>query len=217
MEIITRDITSTNWITIVMLICLALLATARLANTVRFSEFLLLFNTNKYIFVHQKGSKLSTIFNGILMLVQVLSVSLLIYICFEVLNWQKETINMILFLKIATFYLVVLVCKMLVEKIVATIFSIEPIIEEYLFYKISYRNFMGMLLLPLHLVFFYTIKPTAIILFIILGLLLLSNLIMLFFIYRKNEKIILNNLFYFILYLCALEIAPYFILYKIII
>ncbi len=217
MEVITREIISTDWITIVILLCFALLATAKLMNSARFSEFVMLFNTNKYIVLNQKGNKLSTFFNGILILVQVLSVSLFIYLCLDVLQWQSDIINITLYLKIASLYLFVLICKILVEKIISTIFSIEILIEDYLFYKLSYRNFLGVILLPLNLLFIYTTKPSKIVLIVLIASLVILNLIILFSIYKKNENIILNHSFYFILYLCALEIAPYFMLYKLII
>ncbi|WP_366141981.1 DUF4271 domain-containing protein [uncultured Aquimarina sp.] len=186
-------------------------------NSARFSEFVMLFNTNKYIVLNQKGNKLSTFFNGILILVQVLSVSLFIYLCLDVLQWQSDIINITLYLKIASLYLFVLICKILVEKIISTIFSIEILIEDYLFYKLSYRNFLGVILLPLNLLFIYTTKPSKIVLIVLIASLVILNLIILFSIYKKNENIILNHSFYFILYLCALEIAPYFMLYKLII
>ncbi|MFD2563222.1 DUF4271 domain-containing protein [Aquimarina rubra] len=217
MEVITREIISTDWITIVIIVCLALLATAKLINSARFSEFVMLFNTNKYIVINQKGNKLSTFFNGILILVQILSVSLFIYLSIDVLEWKDQVIDLTLYLKIASLYLFIFICKILVEKIISTIFSIEILIEDYLFYKISYRNFLGLILLPLNLLFIYTAKPSKIVIIILIISLLILNLIVLFSVYRKNENVILNHLFYFILYLCALEIAPYFILYKLIV
>ncbi|WP_366520010.1 DUF4271 domain-containing protein [uncultured Aquimarina sp.] len=217
MEVITREIISTDWITIVILMCFVLLATAKLMNSARFSEFVMLFNTNKYVVLNQKGNKLSTFFNGVLVLVQALSVSLFIYLCLDVLQWQSDTVDVILYLKIASLYLFVLICKILVEKIISAIFSIEILIEDYLFYKLSYRNFLGVILLPLNLLFIYTTKPSKIVLIILIASLLILNLIILFSVYKKNENIILNHSLYFILYLCALEIAPYFMLYKLII
>ena len=41
------------------------------------------------------------------------------------------------------------------------------------------------------------------------------NAIALFYSYKTNGKLIITNFFYFILYLCALEISPYIILYKV--
>jgi len=218
METITRQIIDTDWITIIIISCLGLLATAKLINSVRFSEFILLFNTNKYIVLNHKGNRLSTFFNAILMLVQVLSVSLFIYLSADILKLQDDAdINIYLYAKIASLYVFVLICKILIEKIISTIFSIEILIDDYLFYKISYRNFLGVILLPLNLLFIYTLQPSQIVLIVLIILIALLNLLVLFSVYKKNEKIILNNLFYFILYLCTLEIAPYFILYKLII
>jgi len=217
MDIIAREIIGTDWITIVIMVCLVLLTTAKLMNSARFLEFVMLFNTNKYIVLNQKGNKLSTLFNGVLILVQVLSVCLFIYLCADVLQWQRDAIDMIFYFKIASLYLFVLICKILVEKIISTLFSIEVLIEDYLFYKISYRNFLGVILLPLNLIFIYAVKPSEIILYFLIVSLSILNLIVFISFFKKNENIILNHMFYFILYLCALEIAPYFILYKLIV
>lgn len=217
MEVITREIITSDWITIIFLVCFTLLATAKLMNSILFHEFTMLFNTNKYVVLNHKGNKLSTAFNAILIVVQILSVSLFAYLCIETFQWKSNELNMLFYFKITLFYLFVFLCKILIEKIVSIVFSIESLIDDYLFYKISYRNFLGVILLPLNLLFVYTEKPSKIILFIIIGSLVLLNLVTLFSAYKRNENIILKNLFYFILYLCTLEIAPYFMLYKLMI
>ena len=63
------------------------------------------------------------------------------------------------------------------------------------------------------------------ILFLIDGIGAMLSVILLFFIvltglftsFKAHQSLIKYNFFYFILYLCALEIAPYIILYKVII
>ncbi|GAA4273435.1 DUF4271 domain-containing protein [Aquimarina gracilis] len=216
MEIITREILSTNWLTILFLISLGLLVTAKGLNSLRFSDFMMLFNNNKYIISYQKPNKLSSPFNAVLLILQIASASLFIFLCLHVFELELASFEITLFFKITIVYGVTIMFKLLVEKIVATIFSIDDIIDEYLFYKISYRNFMGVILLPINIVFVYALQPTKIIFIVLFALLLILNLIVLISFYRKNENVILNHLFYFILYLCALEIAPYFILYKLI-
>lgn len=217
MEVITREIITNDWITIIFLVCFALLATAKLINSVLFYEFIMLFNTNKYVVLNHKGNKLSTVFSGVLILVQILSISLFLHLCLETFELKVDELNMLFYFKITLLYLLLFLCKILVEKIVSIVFSIETLINDYVFYKISYRNFLGIILLPLNLLFVYTVKPSKIVLIIIIGFLILLNLITLFSAYKRNENIILNNLFYFILYLCTLEIAPYFMLYKLMI
>ncbi|WP_103069370.1 DUF4271 domain-containing protein [Aquimarina sediminis] len=216
MEFILREITSTNWLTILIMVSVFLLVIAKRVNALRFADFMMLFSNSKYIITHQKLNKLSSLFNAILLLFQIVSVSLFIYLCINVFEWQVIPNEITLYFKIAIIYAVIIICKLLVEKIIATIFSIDAVIDTYLFYKVSYRNFMAVTLLPVNILFIYTLQPTKIVFIILLILLIILNIIMLISFYKKNETIILNYLFYFILYLCALEIAPYFILYKLI-
>ncbi|WP_103865072.1 DUF4271 domain-containing protein [Aquimarina sp. I32.4] len=216
MNFITREIAHINWLTILIVICLLLLAIAKRVNSLRFSDFTMLLSNNKYIISHQKPNKLSSLFNAILLLFQIASVSLFIFLCFDTFEWQVIPSQITLYFKITIIYTVVVICKLLIEKIIATIFSIDSIIDEYLFYKVSYRNFMGVILLPTNILFIYALQPSKIAFIILLILLVILNTIVLFSFYKKNESIILNHMFYFILYLCALEIAPYFILYKLI-
>ncbi|WP_062056771.1 DUF4271 domain-containing protein [Aquimarina longa] len=216
MEFILREITSTNWLTAIIIVCLILLVIAKKVNALRFTDFIMLFSNSKYILSHQKSNKLSSLFNSILLLFQIISISLFLYLCFDVFKWQVTSDELTLYFKISIIYTVIIICKLLIEKIIATIFSIDSVIDDYLFHKVSYRNFMGVLLLPINIICIYTLQPSRILFIVLIILLILVNIITLFSFYKKNENIILNQLFYFILYLCTLEIAPYFILYKLI-
>jgi len=216
MEFTTRILTSTNWITILIIGSALLLVAAKIVNTVKFSDFIALISNSKYIVVHQKTNNFSHTFNLLLIGFQFLSISLFLYICYTTFQETIPEQPLILYLKIATAYTMIVICKMLVEKILGVIFSMEHIIDSYIFYKMSYRNLIAVIILPLSIAFTYTISPSQITLIVILIFILVLNSVILFFAYKKNETIILNNLFYFILYLCALEIIPYFILYKLI-
>ncbi len=216
MELILREIPSTNWLTILIMVSILLLTIAKSVNTIRFSDFMMLLTNNKYILSSQKVNKLSSLFNVILLLFQIISVSIFIYLCFKVFKWEVPSDEITLYAKIVILYTVIIICKLLVEKIIATVFSIDSIIDLYLFHKISYRNFIGVLLLPINILFIYGLQASKITFIVLLICLIVINVIMLFSFYRKNQNIILNHMFYFILYLCALEIAPYFILYKLI-
>jgi hypothetical protein len=78
-------------------------------------------------------------------------------------------------------------------------------------FKVTYRTYMGLLILPSNIILFYydTISrnfPLAII-----ATILIANVLTIF---NKNyQNIIFGKLFYFILYLCAFEIAPYYFMY----
>ncbi len=216
MEFIVREIETNNWITLVLIVCASLLAFAKLLNPVLFYDFIVFFNTNKYFSLDQKANKLSSLFNSFLIMVQIISISLFVYLCLNSFEWKFEYTRTLLFLKIAIVYALIVICKLLIEKIIGAIFSIDSIIDDYLFHKVSYRNFIGVILLPVNILIVYTVTPTKTILIIIIALLLILNIFFLSSVYKKQENIILGNLSYFILYLCALEIAPYFILYKLV-
>ncbi|MBP2831417.1 DUF4271 domain-containing protein [Aquimarina sp. U1-2] len=216
MEYITREIASTNWHTILFLVCLLFLAIVKGMNSIRFADFIMFLNHKKYILSYQKPNKLSSPFNVVLMLLQIVSIAMFLYLCFGIFEWQVVPTEITLYIKISIIYAVLVLCKLFIEKIVATIFSIDGIVDEYLFYKISYRNFLGVLLIPFNMLCIYALSPSKNLFLLLLVVLFILNCIVLGSFYKKNEKIILNHFFYFILYLCALEIAPYFILFKLI-
>lgn len=214
MDISERLIVSTDWATYMLLASFVLLALAKYIYPKRFHEFSLLPLTNQYFFVHGKNDALGHPFNIMLFTVQVLCVSIFIFLFFQVFNPSEAQNNKWLFLQICTAYCVFVLIKYSLEKMVANIFSIDDAINNYLYQKLSYRNFLGILFFVGNLFFLYIFRPTALALLFFGAGILVLNAIALLYSYKKNGKLILHNFFYFILYLCALEIAPYIILYK---
>ena len=216
MEAIERTVLNQDWITLLFVLVFGLLVTARYAFAQRFSHFIMLFATDKYLVLKGKDPKIFHPFNLLLFTVNVISVGLFIYIFYRELSEGIPPRPKILFLRIITAYAAFILLKFSLEKILANIFSLDKKINYYLFYKLSYRNFIALLLLPVCMAFVYVQDPGLTGLYIALGFILLMNFITLLGIYQKNQQYILSHWFYFILYLCALEIGPYFILYKLI-
>ncbi|PKD20673.1 hypothetical protein APR41_13445 [Salegentibacter salinarum] len=216
MEAIERHIVSLDWITLTLMGAFLLLATVRTAYPQRFEDFLSLLSSNKFMMFRGKKNKAFHPFNILLFFVHLISFSLLFYLFFSFF-WKDTTLNpAFVFIRIATAYGSFVLLKFGLEKIVGNVFDLDPQIDSYLYQKISYRNFIGLILLIPSLIFVYTFTPTAFALYTLLGILVLSNFFSLLLIYRENQTLITGNWFYFILYLCALEIAPYIILYKLI-
>jgi len=209
-----RLIITTDWATYLLVACFVLFALSKYFYPKRFHEFSLLPITNQYFFVHGKNDELNHPFNMMLFVVQIICVSIFVFLLFKVINPSEIQKNEWLFLQICTAYSVFILIKFSLEKIVGNIFSIDVLINNYLYQKLSYRNFLGILFFLGNLFFLYIYSPTAIALFIFGGSVLALNAIALLYSYKKNGKLIFSNFFYFILYLCALEIAPYIILYK---
>ncbi|GAB2760768.1 DUF4271 domain-containing protein [Salinimicrobium soli] len=216
MEAIERSAVSQDWITILLLLAFVLIVVAKMAFSQRFSHFVMLFATDKYLLLKGKDPNIFHPFNILLFTVNVISAGLFIFIFFNALSAASGDRSQILFLRIVTAYAAFILLKFSLEKIIANIIAVDDKINYYLFYKLSYRNFMALILLPVCITFVYVWQPSLLALYVVLGIILLMNMITLASVYQKNQQYILNHWFYFILYLCALEIGPYFILYKLI-
>ena len=216
MEAIERFTVSHDWITLLLIGVFSLLVVAKYVFSQRFSHFSMLFVTDKYLFLKGKDPNLFHPFNLLLFSVNVVSAGLFIFIFYLTFQEDYPDRPITTYLRIITAYTTFILLKFSLEKIMADVVSINNKINYYLFYKLSYRNFMALILLPVSVFFIYTWEPTRLVLYILLGLILLMNLITLLSLYIKNRQYIASHWFYFILYLCALEIGPYYILYKLV-
>jgi len=204
-----------DWITIIFLACLVLLVLAKLLFPQRFEEFISLLNSGKFIAFKGKENKAFHAFNILLLVIQALAVSVFLYIAYTHF-FTTSSPDLILYIRIFTAYFCLILIKAGIEKIIGNIFELDEKIDYYLFQKFSYRNFISLFLLSVSLLLIYTINPTTLIIGFIGVSAIIANAIALIIIYKKNQNVLSANWFYFILYLCALEIAPYIILYKLI-
>ena len=204
-----------DWITLLFLACFILLVVAKTQFPQRFEEFSSLLNSGKFIAFKGKENKAFHVFNILLLIIQALSVSIFLFIVYRYF-YSNESHHLIIFVRIFTAYSCLVLIKAGVEKIIGNIFEIDNRIDYYIFQKFSYRNFISIFLLIASLLLIYTISPTAMIIGLVGGSAIFANAISLIIIYRRNQSVLSANWFYFILYLCALEIAPYIILYKLI-
>ncbi|QIE59506.1 DUF4271 domain-containing protein [Rasiella rasia] len=214
MEYAVRTFENLNWVTLVLVGCLLCYTLAKYLYPKRFQEFTLLPVTNKYFLLLGKGDEIRHPFNILLFVPQVALVSLFMFLVLRATN-QNIAQPKLLFLQICTLYAVFVLSKFVIEKLIGVIFNLEGVINKYLYQKLSYRNLLSILLFAGNLVFFYVYDPPLSVLFVFIGLVVLLNGISLFYSYKTNSHLIFNQLFYFIVYLCALEISPYIILYKV--
>ena len=203
-----------DWVTVTLVFCLLIVTIAKYVYPREFQQFITLPISNKYFLVQGKTQQIFHLFNILLFIVQVFSVSLFIFLFFKVLQPETVQANKYLFIQICTAYSVFVCAKFSVEKIIGTAFSLDPVINSYLFQKLSYRNLISLFLFIINLFLYYIIQPTGTLLLLFTAAIILFNGIALFYSYKTNRNLIMSNFFYFILYLCALEISPYFILYK---
>lgn len=214
-EAIPRHLESNDWITIVILVILTLLAWARMGFSEDFLIFQRGFLSDKFLIEIRKSDGSYGLFDSLLFLVHTGLVSLGLYFLILGLGYSEDN-SYLLFIKIFVVYTVFVLVKYLIEKILGSLFELESFVDKYIFYKVSYKNFLSLFLLPLLLVLAFLWPGNYLFFKTISIVFLIVNLLGLSFFYRKEQALISSNLFYFILYLCAFEIAPYYILFRII-
>ncbi len=218
METVVRTYIEKDWMTVLFVACLMLTVAAKVVGNLRFQYFQSLFVSNKYLLIFGKEQKnlITNWFNIILFTVQVISYSLFAYLLIQEFGKEQLSKDPYLYLKIASLLSFFVFLKFTLEKIFANIVDIEPTVDNYNFQKLSYRNLTGLFILPLLFIAIYARLNVAFVLYLTIAVFIFLNLIALYNTIKNHQKLILGNLFYFILYLCALEIAPYFIIYKIV-
>ncbi len=190
--------------------CLILLAIIKIIYPKRFEDFIKLPVSNNYFLAKGKSEELRHPFSLVLFGIQLLSISLFIYLFFL----EKNNTNWMMFLQIVTAVFVFIIIKSSIEKMIGAIFSIENVIDKYVYEKITYRNFISLFLIVINFIFYFSFNPGLKTLTIVTCIIIAINMIIMFYSYKNYRSLIFSNFFYFLLYLCALEISPYVILYK---
>ena len=204
-----------DWATYLFVFSFVLIAITKTAFESRFGEFLRILVSDKYIKVYKDTSHLMSGFTILLFLVQIISFSFFIQLVLNHFGYVSKT-DWVIFLRIFTFFGIFVLSKFLIEKIVATIFNIEEFAEQLNLQKVSYRTFIGLILLPINIYLFYNNSSSNILIYCTIGLILIINLFSYLVSLKIYQNLLIGKLFYFILYLCALEIAPYYFIYYLI-
>lgn len=205
-----------DWMTLVFLIIFFVLTTLKILFNERLFNAGTLFFSKKYlsIYFNKEKSNVLNLFQALFFLIQVLILSLLFYFIEAHYELFREYSNfeayVFIFIIIADYFCF----RFLIGLFLSYILDLKPIYNKILYQKISYFNNVVLWILPFLIAtaytpilrdFFYNI---TIILFIFLLIFRYSLMI------YNNKNLIFNNLFYFILYLCALEITPLVIILK---
>jgi len=219
-QLTPRILENKDWATLLFVVAFAVVAMTKSAYETRFSEFSKLIFSDKYAKIYRDNNHLKSSFTIGLFFVQVISFAFFIQLTMHIFSQDPKTgtysilkTDWILFIQIATFLLYFILAKYLIEKIVATSFNIDDFADLFNLQKVTYRTYIGVLILPINAILFYSDNiPTSVPL-VIIGVSLCISLFSYFISIKTYQNVIISKLFYFILYLCALEIAPYYFMY----
>ena len=208
MDAEVRIFENTDWITLVILISLLLIVIAKQLFQNRFLNFIILPFNNKYIALYNKKDKMRHGFHILLTAFQLLNTALYIYLAYNVLFEHSDTKGILIFGVVLGLVVIFVVLKLLLQLANGFIFNNVRIISDFIYKKHTYFNYSGLVMLVANVLLTYIAKDSETVVFLSLFLILLINCIGLITILKYHQKLISNYFFYFILYLCALEIAP---------
>ena len=210
-----RIIQSKDWATILFVLSFAIIAITKSTFETRFADYANLIISDKYNKIYKDSSQLFSWFNISLLFVQFVSMSFFILLILDYTNYN-ETVskyNWILFIQLITICSVFIFGKFLIEKIIAVAFDFEDLIEQYNLQKVNYRTYISLCLLPVNMLLYYTNNVSIIVIYVLISLVFIANIFSYLNSLKIYQKFIIGKLFYFILYLCTLEIAPYYFVY----
>ncbi len=208
MDAIYRNIPNWDWITLILIAGLVIITMGKYFFKTSFFTFITLPFNRKYITLNKKKAKLINGFHILITIFQVLNISLFIFLTRS--YWLGENPNN----SQAMFWIIVgMLCTFILVKIALQLgngyfFENSPLMMELIFEKISYLNYSGLVAFLGNLLLIYVFRNYLPLGYIFVFLILVINLIGLGTILRNRQKLIIPNIFYFILYLCTLEIAP---------
>ena len=207
-----RILESRDWATVLFVLSFAIIAVTKSVFENRFADFANLIYSNKYIKVYKDSSNLKSTFTVSLFLVQVISLAFFVQITLSYFGYASKT-DWLLYIQILTLLVFFILSKYLIEKIIATLFNIEEFMEQFNLQKVNYRTYIGLFILPFNIILFYYDSFSKNIPLLIIAIILIINALTYFISIKNYQNLIFSKLFYFILYLCALEIAPYYFMY----
>lgn len=208
MEPISRSVVSTDWITVVIFASLFFAVVAKQVSYARFLNFIILPFNNKYIFMYNKKDRLFNSFNILFGVFQLLNYSLFIYLCRPL--WQDPAEEIFPFLYIVIFGLLLTfsLIKLFLQLANGFFFNNTKLVSELIFKKLSYLFYSSIIVFLANICLVYIFKDSRLVIYITAFLVIAVNLVGWVTILKNYQKEITTKFFYFILYLCALEIAP---------
>ena len=209
MEALHRSVLSNNWITLIFVFSILLLFLLKLFTTTKLKGYTAALFNKGFVEIEAEESYFSfSFFHLGFSLFTFLMLSITIF-----LTVKQDSVFLFEDYLLYTFYLFSYVILRFLA--VFTLFSVFQFTSKLSFFMTSKRAYLysiSIALLFLNVFYFYAFQNQY---------LLFTGLTVLFslrfsLIVINNKNLIIRELFYFILYLCAFELAPLFVLFRLI-
>lgn len=207
-----RIIISQDWIILVFALCLFLITAAKIFSRTSIADLLTAYVSDRFINISRTNSDGFIFLKIASLLVYALCIAFLVYALLVNKSVKPATLN--------TYFLsllgvsVFLLLKHYLGKLLASILDFEPIMEYLHFHRNIYRSMLSYLVLVSSILLFIVFKTSLLATIYIGGLCLCIILVYDAILLYTHRHLLLSRMFYFILYLCTLEIIPYLLLFK---
>ena len=206
---------TSDWITLIFLAVLILIAVIQFNFTERFSKLFSLVYSEKYYTDYIKTRPL--IFNWyhvIFFFIIIFNISLYIYFTLNAFSTPEMQGQFYFYFQIFIMTLGYFILRYFVGLFLGNIFELEEGQNYFTFLKISNLALVSVIIFPLLILTNYSVGVFHKFLITFGIVVSLAFALFRYFVLIKNEKLSFNNLFYLFLYLCALELAPFIVVYK---
>jgi len=209
-----RDILLKDAFTVIILSLIIIITLIKYNNHKKFNSLLKIFWNSSYLKKYKYEKITYYPFDYFLQINFVISLGLFVFIYNVTYNGNRLSFNFLEFLDIIQIIVAFLVLKNLTELVISWFFNIQWLTNLYLNEKINYNSLIGLIILLINVLILYFFNPSINVLFIFIYIILLLKLAAYINSFILHQKSIKKSWFYFILYLCTLEIIPYLLLYN---
>ena len=204
-----RDYILFDGFTIVILLNIIIVTIAKTLNNSRFKQFLLIYLNNSFLKFSSNDNSFLSSFNSLLNVNYIISLSVYISILISYnLHGFNNNFEISIFFTTLLFIVAFIYTKYLIEILIGWAFNIRKFVVSFNLQKNSFNKLIGIIMILLNSLAIYSfpnsVTFTKISIFLVISLYLVG----LYKVIRLNDNLILSNMFYFILYLCTLEIVP---------
>ncbi|TXD49883.1 DUF4271 domain-containing protein [Polaribacter sp. IC073] len=210
MQALEKIAVNTNWIPIVLVFLFAIIAVLKVLDAEKLKGYVFaLFNRG---FIEDEVEEDTSFFSFFYSLLFVFS-STVLALCLSLLISEKKADYSLDFSSFSTILGVVFgyfIVKSLLEVALMKLFLIKKQVRFYIVSKFSYLYSISFFLLIFFVIFQFSPLNASTFRYIAFGLFFLRFVFHL----GNNKNLIFSELFYFILYICAFEIAPLITLFK---
>ncbi|WP_318343608.1 DUF4271 domain-containing protein [Flagellimonas baculiformis] len=208
MNPIDKVATSLDWMTIVLFVSLVVMALGKYLYHARFLNFIILPFNDKYVLLHNKNGQLLNWFHILLTLFQIVNLSLFAFFVLRAFDISLGEDPLWVFFMVLGGLALFQLVKLGLQSFTGFVFNAQELIVGLIFSKTSYLNYSSIVLFIANVILTYILKDSKTVIYSAFILILLINGIGAIKLLKNYQKAMFPYFMYFILYLCALEIAP---------